>query len=172
MAVPVVRDLRSAHQVFDDMPDRNLIFCWTCLISGYAKLGSSEDALNLFTMMLDENLLPESDTMVEQSRVNFDQISDKGKRSILSWNLAIALIDMYSKCGNLDATREIFAEIVEKDVVSFNAMIVGLAVNGKGDEALRLFSEMQELCLLLPDSGTFLGALSAWFLMDISRKAI
>ncbi|KAL9156206.1 hypothetical protein ABFS82_09G059400 [Erythranthe guttata] len=59
----VVRDLRSARQVFDDMPDRNLVFCWTCLISGYAKLGSSEDALNLFTTMLDKNLLPESDTM-------------------------------------------------------------------------------------------------------------
>ncbi|KAL7099165.1 hypothetical protein ACP275_09G065800 [Erythranthe tilingii] len=87
-----------------------------------------------------------------------------GKKHVLSSsnvNLATALIDMYSKCGNLDAAREVFAEIVEKDVVSFNAMIVGLAVNGKGDGALGLFSEMQELCLLLPDSGTFLDALSA-----------
>ncbi|EYU40098.1 hypothetical protein MIMGU_mgv1a018468mg, partial [Erythranthe guttata] len=158
----VVRDLSSARQVFDDMPDRNLVFCWTCLISGSAKLGSSEVALNIFTMMLDENLLI--------PWVNFDQISDKGKRSILSWNtmigtyvqngcalealtvfksircilsacaeirdldlgiwvhnymrtsgkkhvlsssnvnLAYALIDMYSKCGNLDAAREVFAE--------------------------------------------------------------
>ncbi|KAL7139510.1 hypothetical protein ABFS83_09G057000 [Erythranthe nasuta] len=53
----VIRDLRSARHVFDDMPHRNLVFCMTCLISGYAKLGSPEDALNLFTMMLDENLL-------------------------------------------------------------------------------------------------------------------
>ncbi|KAL7139509.1 hypothetical protein ABFS83_09G056900 [Erythranthe nasuta] len=156
----VIRDLRSARHVFDDMPHRNFVFCMTCLISGYAKLGSPEDALNLFTMMLDENLLPESDTMVsvlsacssltpahldkwvkltthmlkeccnlasdyvnivlvylygkcrkvEQSRVNFDQISDKGKRSILSWN---TMIGTYVQNGCALEALTVFKSMME-----------------------------------------------------------
>ncbi|KAI3445920.1 hypothetical protein Pfo_002585 [Paulownia fortunei] len=282
--VKAVKDLRSARQLFDEMPARNLVCCWTSLISGYAKLGLAEEALKLYITMLKENLRPESDTMVgvlsacssltaphiekwvnlltqcvkdfhcnnlacdyvniilvylygkcrkvKKSREAFDEISDYGKRSVLSWNtmigayvqngcalealtvfksimenydccpnhvtmvsvlsacaeigdldlgmwvheymrtrghkgvlssnvnLATALIDMYSKCGSLDAARKVFYQMSEKDVVSFNAMIIGLAVNGEGEEALRLFSEMQELHLC-PDSGTLLGALCA-----------
>ncbi|KAL3614263.1 hypothetical protein CASFOL_042337 [Castilleja foliolosa] len=276
----VVKDLNSARQVFDEMPDRNLVSCWTALISGYARLRLSEEALGLFIEMLKENnLQPGNDTMVsvlsacsslatsqiakwvylltnltkesqsdhvnitlvylygkwrmvEKSRKLFDQISHNGKRSALSWNtiigtyvqngyalealtifksmiddydcspnhvtmvsvlsacaeigdlelgtwvheyirtrgqkgilssnvnLATSLIDMYSKCGNLDSARKVFNQINIKDVVSFNAMIMGLAVNGHGEEALKLYSEMNELCLR-PNSGTLLGGLCA-----------
>ncbi|KAL9156208.1 hypothetical protein ABFS82_09G059200 [Erythranthe guttata] len=146
------------------------------MIGTYVQNGCALEALTVFKSMMENyDCCPNHVTMVSILSVcaeiedldigiwvhNYMRTS--GKKHVLSSNvnLATTLIDMYSKCGNLDAAREVFAEIVEKDVVSFNAMIVGLAVNGKGDEALRLFSEMQELCLLLPDSGTFLGALSA-----------
>lgn len=274
-----VKDLRSARKVFDEMPDRNLVCSWTCLISGYARIGLADDALKIFMTMLKENLCPESDTMVsvlsacsslttqrvekwvnlftqfvkdlhsdyannvlvylhgkcrnvEESRKAFDGISDNGKKSVLCWNamigayvqsgcavealdvfksmmekyicrpnhvtmvnvlsacaetgdldlgvwvheymrssgqkgvlssnvnLATALIDMYSKCGDLDEARKVFEQMRRKDVVSFNAMIIGLAVNGKGEESVRLYYEMQELGLR-PDSGTLLGVLCA-----------
>ncbi|KAL8554648.1 hypothetical protein ACS0TY_002731 [Phlomoides rotata] len=291
-----VKDLNSARQVFDEMPDRNLVSCWTSLISGYARAGLAEEALKTFLIMLKGNLQPETDTMVsilsacsslttlqvekwvnlmaqcvkefncntlfrdyihiilaylygksrdvEKSRKSFDEISDTGKRSVLSWNtiigayvqngcsldaltvfksmienshcspnhvtmvsvlsacaevgdldlgiwvheymktrgqkgvlssnvnLATALIDMYSKCGDLDGARTIFNQMSRKDVVSFNAMIIGLAVNGKGDEALTLFSEMQGL-RLRPNSGTLLGVLCACShsgLLDTGRQ--
>lgn len=290
------KDLNSARQVFDEMPDRSLVSCWTSLISGYAKFGLAEEALKLFSIMLKENLQPETDTMVsvlsacsslttsqvekwvnlitpyvkhlncntlsrdythiilaylygksrdvEKSWNAFDEISDTGKRSVLSWNtiigayvqngcslealtvfksmiensncspnhvtmvsvlsacaevgdlnlgiwvheymktsgqkgvlssnvnLATALIDMYSKCGDLDSARKIFKQMSKKDVISFNAMIIGLAVNGKGDEALRLFSEMQER-RLRPNSGTLVGVLCACShsgLLDTGRR--
>ncbi|XP_011097645.1 pentatricopeptide repeat-containing protein At5g61800-like isoform X1 [Sesamum indicum] len=62
--VKAVKDLVSTRQVFDEMPHRNLVCCWTSLISGYARLGLAEKALKLFMVMLKENLQPESDTMV------------------------------------------------------------------------------------------------------------
>ncbi|KAK4401716.1 Pentatricopeptide repeat-containing protein [Sesamum angolense] len=193
--VKAVKDLVSARQVFDEMPDRNLVCCWTSLISGYARLGLAEESLKLFMVMLKENLRPESDTMAltlfKSMMENYDcrpnhvtmvsvlsacaEIGDldlgmwvhnymrtRGHKGVLSSNvnLATALINMYSKCGSLDEARKVFDQISKKDVVSFNAMIIGLAVNGEGEEALRLFSKMLEF-RLCPDSGTLLGALCA-----------
>ncbi|XP_059284538.1 putative pentatricopeptide repeat-containing protein At3g08820 [Lycium ferocissimum] len=272
-----LKELGYARKVFDEMPERDVV-CWTCLISGYAKLGLCEEALSLFLSMVKKSLIPQNDTMVsvlsacskldmsniekwianlcdlgcsgcdsvstvlvylygklgnaDKSRENFEQISSDGKRSVLSWNamigayvqngcaldglclfrlmmelncccpnhvtmvsvlsactqvgdldlglwvheymkvsrqksflllnanLATALIDMYSKCGSLQRSRDVFNQLVVKDVVSFNAMIMGLAINGKGQEALKLFSQMLELNLS-PNAGTFLSLLCA-----------
>nr|POE55331.1 pentatricopeptide repeat-containing protein, mitochondrial [Quercus suber] len=59
--------------------------------------------------------------------------------------------------------------MVSKDVVSFNAMIMGLTVNGEGEEALRLFSKMQEFGLQ-PNAGTFLGLLCACCHSGLAEK--
>ncbi|XP_018632244.1 pentatricopeptide repeat-containing protein At2g29760, chloroplastic-like [Nicotiana tomentosiformis] len=273
-----LRELHSARKLFDEMPDKDVV-SWTCLISGYAKLGLSEEALCQFLSMVNKSLIPENDTMVsvlsacskldmsniekwvgnflydlgssgcdsvsivlcylygkwgkvDKSREIFEQISGDGKRSVLPWNamigayvqngcaleglslfqlmmelncccpnhvtmvnvlsacaqvgnlylglwvheymkgsrqkgfllsnanLATALIDMYSKCGSLEKAGDVFDQLVVKDVVSFNAMIMGLAINGKGMEALKLFSQMLELNLR-PNARTFLGLLCA-----------
>nr|GMC78445.1 putative pentatricopeptide repeat-containing protein At3g08820 [Ipomoea batatas] len=282
-----LKDFDSACKLFDEMPQKDAVSCWTCLISGYAKSGQSEKALSIFLAMVKGNLRPEKDTMVsvlsacsnldfvqvenwvrnfsdtvnnhcdlkdfsfdsvktvlvylygkcgevDKSGEMFDQISVEGKKSVLSWNtiigayvqngcalealsrfrlmteqhkcspnhvtmvsvlsacaqvgdlelgvsvhehimkssqregvgvlsnknLATALIDMYSKCGSLERAREVFDEMVAKDVVSFNAMIMGLAANGEGETAMRLFATMLELNLQ-PNAGTFLGILCA-----------
>ncbi|PIA27652.1 hypothetical protein AQUCO_07600072v1, partial [Aquilegia coerulea] len=281
-----VKDLDSAQMVFDEIPEKGLLFCWTCLIAGYSQVGRSEEALTLFVRMIEENLKPEDDTMVSvlsacsglkaqeiekwekvftelsdsnknvnnflrnstdivvvylyakggdihRSRELFDGIIERGQgKSVIHWNtmingcvqngcpgealnlfkmmleapnprpnhvtmvsvisacaqvgdldlgkwvhgylkssgrigvldsntyLATALIDMYSKCGSLENAKDIFYRMVSKDVVCFNAMIMGLAVNGQGEEALRIFSRMKEFGVN-PNGGTFLGVLSA-----------
>ncbi|KAI0487887.1 hypothetical protein KFK09_027710 [Dendrobium nobile] len=48
----------------------------------------------------------------------------------------------------------------DKDIVSYNAMITGLANHGHGEEALELFQEVLERGIQ-PDSVTFLGILTA-----------
>ncbi|TKY66594.1 Pentatricopeptide repeat-containing protein [Spatholobus suberectus] len=60
---------------------------------------------------------------------------------------------------DLDKAKEVFEHLVSKDVVLFNAMIMDLAVDGEGEDALRLFYKMPEFGLQ-PNAGTFLGALS------------
>lgn len=54
--VKAVKDLSSARKLFDEMPDKNLVCRWTSLISGYARIGLANDALELFLRMLEENL--------------------------------------------------------------------------------------------------------------------
>lgn len=53
-------------------------------------------------------------------------------------------IDMYAKCGSLGEARELFDEMSNKDLCSWNTMISGYAKVGKIDEARRLFDEMPE----------------------------
>ncbi|XWS31455.1 hypothetical protein CRYUN_Cryun23aG0077700 [Craigia yunnanensis] len=45
-----------------------------------------------------------------------------------------SLVDMYLKCGLLDFGLKLFEEVSERDMVLWNAMISGLAKNGKGLE--------------------------------------
>ncbi|KAK9757519.1 hypothetical protein RND81_01G167800 [Saponaria officinalis] len=53
------------------------------------------------------------------------------------------LINMYCKCGLLDRARQMFDEIPERNLVSWNTMIGAYTKNGCEDEALSLFVEMQ-----------------------------
>ncbi|CAI0551760.1 unnamed protein product [Linum tenue] len=57
--------------------------------------------------------------------------------------LGTALLDMYAKCGRLDMAWEVFESMKEKEVFSWNAMIKGLAMHGRADDAVELFFEMQ-----------------------------
>jgi pentatricopeptide repeat protein len=40
-------------------------------------------------------------------------------------DLQNSLIDMHSKCGNLNFSRKIFKNMPERTVISWNAMLVG-----------------------------------------------
>ncbi|ONK80710.1 uncharacterized protein A4U43_C01F20890 [Asparagus officinalis] len=51
--------------------------------------------------------------------------------------LGIALIDMYAKHGCVETSIEVFKEMPCKDVVSWTALIGGLAASGLGGRALR-----------------------------------
>ncbi|KAK9683771.1 hypothetical protein RND81_10G163400 [Saponaria officinalis] len=71
-----------------------------------------------------------------------------------------ALIDMYSKCGVMEDARKLFSEMPEKNIVSWNSMITGLAQNGFTNEALLLFHQMEKYDVS-PSSVTFVGILLA-----------
>ncbi|MQL72317.1 hypothetical protein Taro_004636 [Colocasia esculenta] len=72
-----------------------------------------------------------------------------------------ALIDLYAKCGSIDAARKVFDEMdPNRNAVSWTSLIVGLAVNGFGKEALELFAGMEREGLP-PTEITLVGVLYA-----------
>ncbi|CAA6668370.1 unnamed protein product [Spirodela intermedia] len=73
---------------------------------------------------------------------------------------ATSLIDMYSKCGEVDDAIAIFRAPICRDTACWTAAIVGCAINGRPHEALGFLREMAELGMK-PNGVTFLGALSA-----------
>lgn len=56
----------------------------------------------------------------------------------------IALVDMYAKCGCIEDARQVFDEMLERDVVLWTAMIAGYVQHGLSEKALQLFEEMLE----------------------------
>ncbi|PIA36174.1 hypothetical protein AQUCO_03400232v1 [Aquilegia coerulea] len=79
----------------------------------------------------------------------------------LNVRIANSLISMYTKLGRLDLGYQVFNDMPERDVVSWNSMITGFAQNGKGDEAFDLYLSMKNVEDLVPSRVTFLGLLLA-----------
>lgn len=71
-----------------------------------------------------------------------------------------ALITMYAKCGRVSNAELVFKDLANVDVVSWNSLIAGHALNGNGKEAVELFEEMLTQGVD-PDQVTFIGVLSA-----------
>ncbi|KDO44240.1 hypothetical protein CISIN_1g035659mg [Citrus sinensis] len=90
------------------------------------------------------------------------QIHAKMKKQGIKLNcyLTTSLIDMYTKCGNLDKALEVFHTVKSRDVFVWSTMIAGFAMYGCGREALDLFSRMQE-AKVKPNAVTFTNVLCA-----------
>eukprot|EP00253_Pinus_taeda_P017920 PITA_17920 len=71
-----------------------------------------------------------------------------------------SLVDMYAKFGSLQYARQVLDKMPEQDVISCNAMITRYVQHGYSEEALKLFSQMQQTGLK-PDEATFSSIVSA-----------
>ncbi|KAK9088677.1 hypothetical protein Scep_027759 [Stephania cephalantha] len=159
-----------AQKVFDRVPERNVV-CWTSIIAGYVRAGLFKESISLFReMQMDGVEFDEVTVACVVSACGHFGALDLGRwvhaycdRSGLEMNLAMknALIDMYSKCGDIDKAIEIFNGLVQKDVFSWTVMISGLAMNGRSVQALDMFSQMEMSSGVSPNEVTFLGVLSA-----------
>ncbi|KAK9102434.1 hypothetical protein Sjap_019688 [Stephania japonica] len=173
----VERWIEKSRELFDRIVANGGrgVLHWNSMIGGYLKNGRPIEALNLFHLMVSSRASkPNHVTMVsvlsacaqvgnlELGRWVHRYMKSGGRESSLASNpfLATALIDMYSKCGSLDMAKEVFDQMIFKDAVAFNAMIMGLAVNGEGEQALQVFSKMKEFDVH-PNGGTFLAVLAA-----------
>ncbi|KAK4783460.1 hypothetical protein SAY86_007834 [Trapa natans] len=54
-----------------------------------------------------------------------------------------SLLDMYAKCGRINRALRVFESIPKRNVVAWNAIIIGLAVHGRCELELSMF-----LCML------------------------
>ncbi|CAA7404226.1 unnamed protein product [Spirodela intermedia] len=164
-------DLYAARAVFDRTPAPDAV-CWNAMIDGYTQHGRPAESVALFRRMLRSSgaAMPDEVTLLtvlsacaqlgamESGRWVHSYMST---RSIpMTAPLGTALIDMYSKCGSLEDACAVFDGIPQKDVIAWNAMIVGHAMHGNSREALALFSEMLAAGLR-PTDITFVGVLNA-----------
>ncbi|ONK61264.1 uncharacterized protein A4U43_C08F27900 [Asparagus officinalis] len=120
--------------------------------------------------MQEEGFEPEDRTLVsvlgacahvgalEQGKWVHGYLRSKGRR--VSVFLGTSLVDMYVKCGEVEIGLRVFQEMPERNVLAWTTVIKGLAMHGRGLEALRMFKEM-ERCGIVPDDIAFIGALCA-----------
>ncbi|XP_051119784.1 pentatricopeptide repeat-containing protein At2g22410, mitochondrial-like [Andrographis paniculata] len=159
-----------AREVFDGMPKRNVI-SWNAMIGGYSQNSRPKEALELFQKMEGQGLAPMESTLVlvlsacaqsscmETGQRIYDCYIEQ-KRIPLTVILGNAFIDMYAKCGDIDAAKGMFDKMTRKDLVSYNSMITSYAAHGFAEKAIALFESMREVGIK-PDIITFVGVLSA-----------
>lgn len=158
-----------ARKYFDQIPERDYV-SWTAMIDGYLRMNHFIGVLALFREMQMSNVKPDEFTMVsiliacallgalelgEWVKTYIDKNSNKNDGFVGN-----ALIDMYFKCGNVRKAKKVFKEMYQKDKFTWTTMIVGLAINGHGEEALAMFSNMIEASVT-PDEITYIGVLCA-----------
>ncbi|KAL8088097.1 putative pentatricopeptide repeat-containing protein At3g11460, mitochondrial [Apium graveolens] len=158
----------TAIKLFDEFTQKDIV-SWNSMISGYVKNEDSFGSLSLFCRMFVEYGLPDQVTLVsvlgacaEITALQFG-ISLHAVISKLGFGTNVmvgtALIDMYSKCGNMLCSEFVFNEMPNKNMVSWSAMITAYGLCGKGKEALSTFHEMKGS--IIPDEGVFASVLSA-----------
>lgn len=161
--------LNIARQLFDGMRNRTVV-TWNAMIAAYQRNGEGKVAVKVFRRMLTERVDFDYITLVSVISACASSASlDVGrwlhrvakKRDLLkNPSIGNALLDMYAKCGSVEAAREMFDELPHRSVVSWSAMISAYATHGRGEEALKLFSRMKSEGPP-PNRPTFLSVLSA-----------
>ncbi|KAJ8568342.1 hypothetical protein K7X08_027875 [Anisodus acutangulus] len=162
-------DFKNAVKVFDEMPQRDVI-SWTALIGGFIKNGLFEEALLWFREMQLSDVEPDYVTMVSV----LSACANLGTIGISLWlhqfisrrefkdNVRVnnSLVDMYCRCGCIELACQVFDKMTERSLISWNSIIVGLAINGHALDALQYFDSMQNEGFQ-PDAVTFTGVLTA-----------
>ncbi|XP_057848233.2 pentatricopeptide repeat-containing protein At2g13600-like [Cryptomeria japonica] len=161
--------LVDAREVFDQMTERDVI-SWNAIIAAYRRHGFPREALTLFHQMQQTGVQPDQFTFasvlpacakvrgLEEGMDIHQSIIEKGFLSDAV--VGNALVDMYAKCGSIHKAHELFDKLVQKNVVSWTAMVVGYVRNGFHEKALETFKQMQLACVT-PNSTTFASILPA-----------
>lgn len=171
-------DIFKARQLFDSMPERDPV-SWGTLLAGYARTNQCREAIHLFHQMLSTRsslgvgVRPDSIALVstlsacaqignlEQGKAIHRYIRQTG--TAINAFLSTALVDFYAKCGCINRAVDIFECTLKKNLFTWNALLVGLAMHGLGQELLTYFKRMVEEGKrkggLRPDGVTFLGVL-------------
>ncbi|PON69656.1 DYW domain containing protein [Parasponia andersonii] len=161
--------IEAARELFAEMNERDEI-SWSAIIDGYIKGGYFKEALEVFYLMQREEIKPRKFVLssVLAACANVGAL-DQGrwvhayvKRNLIQLDavLGTALLDMYAKCGRLDLAWEVFEKMRPRETFTWNAMIGGLAMHGRAEDAIELFFKMQRN-KLKPDGITFVNVLNA-----------
>ncbi|CAI9756627.1 unnamed protein product [Fraxinus pennsylvanica] len=159
----------DARKLFESLNDKDIV-SWNSLINAYSAVGNVSEVLNLLYRMKDENLVPDQQTFaslisavaregsVEVGRIVHGQIVTSGFQ--LDKHVETSLMVMYSRCGNMNDSLQVFNKACDKDAVLWTAMISGLVQNDYADKALTVF-RMMMVSHVIPSTATMACVLAA-----------
>ncbi|XP_017227669.1 pentatricopeptide repeat-containing protein At4g14170 [Daucus carota subsp. sativus] len=144
--------LRDVERVFDEMLERDVV-SWNTVIGVFSGSGLYEKAVMGFREMnlralckgnsvTFVSVLPVCGLLgdfVLASQIHCDVVKVGLDRDLMVGN---ALVDAYGKCGDIDCLMRVFDGMVERNVVSWNAIITSFTYGGHDRDALDIFRLM------------------------------
>lgn len=161
---------RAAKLIFERAPRKDVVM-WSCMITGYSRSKeTAEEAIYLFNEMQREGIGPNSFTLLGVISACITLLSVYHARVVHGYvlkscfnaelHIQNSLVSMYSKCGFLCDSVQIFREMTVRDSISWSATISAYGLYGHGEDALQHFHEMKQEGMEV-DAITFLEILMA-----------
>ncbi|KAF3457510.1 hypothetical protein FNV43_RR02168 [Rhamnella rubrinervis] len=150
------RALADANLILDSIPNPNL-FSFSTIIHAFSKLNHFGDALNVFSKMLAQGILPDSylipsivkacaglsSLKVSQQLHGIVYVSGFSSDSFVQ----SSLLHMYLKCDCLRDAHKLFDALPQRDLVIWSALVAGYSRRGCIDKAKELFNAMRNMGL-------------------------
>ncbi|KAJ0780985.1 putative tetratricopeptide-like helical domain superfamily [Helianthus annuus] len=161
--------VRDAWQIFESAQVLDEV-SMTVILVGFVQNGCEEEAVQVFVRMvkagikIDPNMVSAilgvfgGDTSLAFGKQIQSMVLKKGFGS--NPYVSNGLINMYSKCGELDESVKVFESMAYTNAVSWNSMIAAYARHGNASKALQLYEEMRQEGIK-PTDITFLSLLHA-----------
>lgn len=141
-----------ALDLFDEMPERDVV-SWNTMVSGLASCGFPEYAIRVFLDMQRLMIRPTEFTFsIVASLVSCvrhgEQIhgnaicSGVSKSNLVVWN---SVMDMYRRLGVFEYALSLFLTMEDRDVISWNSLILCCSDSGNKEIALDQFCLMMEM---------------------------
>lgn len=124
----------DAHNMFDRLSKREVV-SWNALLAAYAYQGEAGQVLQLYEQMQEIGVTP----------------NDRTRNTLVS---------AYGKYGRVADAQLMFDRLVQRDLVSWNSILVAYTEQGDGEKALQLYVEMRGDGLS-PDAWTLVSVLQA-----------
>ncbi|XP_038989827.1 pentatricopeptide repeat-containing protein At5g43790-like [Phoenix dactylifera] len=145
--------LDFAFLLFRSIPNPST-YLWNILMRSCATHARFHHSLHLYSNLLSSGLRPGKFTFpfaLKSCAALADlQLGRQLHHHVICFGCAddlfvgAALVDMYSKCGDVDDARLVFDKMSKRDLVSWTSMISGYAHNGCSTETLEFFGLMQQ----------------------------
>ncbi|CAK8578567.1 unnamed protein product [Lathyrus sativus] len=144
-------DLVNARGIFDEILNDN-VFLWNLMMSGYAKIDYYRESLSLFKKMQKMGVSGDSYTFTCVLKCFAELRKVKECKSVQGYILKLgfgsntavvnSMIAAYFKFGEVESALNLFDELTDRDVVSWNSLISGCVVKGLFGNGLEIFVEM------------------------------
>ncbi|KAK4430692.1 Pentatricopeptide repeat-containing protein [Sesamum alatum] len=159
--------MQYARNMFDQIYQPN-IFTWDTMIRGYAESEDPAPALHIYQHIRVSSVRPDTHTypfilkaiaklmvLREGEKVHCAALKDGLESLVFVQN---ALVHFYGACGRAESALKVFEKMPDKNLVAWNSVINGYALNSRPNETLTLYRRM---CLegVKPDGFTLADGL-------------
>ncbi|KAK9129224.1 hypothetical protein Sjap_009711 [Stephania japonica] len=162
-------DCDSSEKIVVSMEHKDS-FAWSSMISCYWRNGRGREAIVLFRDMCREGQRPDQHALssvlkacVENGeieigiQVHSQMIKNGYQRDQF---VASVLSSLYAEFNEMDEAEKVFTRISSRDIVSWNAMIMGYAQKkGCVSSCIKIYKELRRTTNMKPDGATLVAAL-------------